>query len=74
MATDPDFACPFGITCENAKPFGLGDLVEKLAKPIAKALKMDCLDEQHHLKPDSGCAKRRDALNKIRLTSGPRPD
>ena len=51
---------------EETKPLtGLGDLVEKIAKPIAKALHMPCLDEQHKLRPESPCAKRRDALNKM---------
>ena len=45
----------------------LGDLVERAVKPIAVALGSDCLDEHHNLKPDSGCAKRRDALNRVRL-------
>lgn len=43
----------------------LGDRAERLAKPIAKALRMDCLDEAGNLKPESGCAKRRDRLNKL---------
>lgn len=50
----------------NSKPQpirGLGDLVERAAKPIAKALKMSCLDEKGQLKPVSPCGKRRDALN-----------
>lgn len=46
-------------------PAGLGDLVEKLVKPIARAIKSDCLDERDALKPGSPCAKRRDALNKL---------
>lgn len=43
----------------------LGDMVEAMAKPIAKALNMKCLDEKGGLKPESSCAKRRDALNKM---------
>lgn len=43
----------------------LGDIVERLAKPIAKALNLPCLDKDGNLKPESGCAKRRDALNKL---------
>ena len=42
---------------------GLGDVVERLAKPIAVALKMPCLDAKRELKPESPCAKRRDKLN-----------
>lgn len=44
---------------------GLGDLVERIAKPFAVALKMPCLDENKQLKPESPCAKRRDFLNRI---------
>ncbi len=44
---------------------GLGDVVETLAKPIARALRLDCLDENDKLKPESPCAKKRDALNRI---------
>jgi hypothetical protein len=44
---------------------GLGDRIERIVKPIAVALKMPCLDEQKQLKPDCGCAKRRDWLNKF---------
>jgi hypothetical protein len=44
---------------------GLGDLVEILAKPVARILKLDCLDDQGKLKPESGCAKRRDGLNRL---------
>jgi hypothetical protein len=52
--------CPHGIR-------GLGDLVELLAKPIAKALGLPCLDERSRLRPDSPCAKRRNALNRATL-------
>lgn len=44
---------------------GLGDMVEKIAKPIAVALKMPCLDEEKRLKQGCGCAKRRDWLNQV---------
>jgi len=47
----------------DRKTPGLGDRVELMAKPIARALRMDCLDAQGELKPDSGCAKRRAWLN-----------
>lgn len=47
---------------------GLGDLVEKVAKPIAKALGMDCLDKEGNLRPESKCAEKRDRLNRsVRL-------
>ena len=41
----------------------LGDKVERFAKPIAKALRLPCLDENDELLPESPCAKRRDRLN-----------
>lgn len=45
---------------------GLGDVVEKLAHPIAVALWLQCMDkETKALRPDSPCAKRRDAMNRI---------
>lgn len=43
----------------------LGDIVERLAKPIAIALSMKCIDENGQLKPDSGCAKRKAYLNEL---------
>ena len=46
------------------RPPGIGDYIEWLVKPIAVALKMDCLDEQQKLKPESPCGKRRDWANK----------
>lgn len=52
--------CPYGVQ-------GLGDIVEKIAKPIAKALNLPCLDEEKKLRPESPCAKRRNFLNKISL-------
>jgi len=64
-----DFRCPegcrIGQTENLPQPFrrGLGDVIEVFAKPIAKALKLPCLDDQDRLKPESPCAKRRDALN-----------
>jgi len=47
---------------------GLGDIIERAAKPFARAIGSNCLDERGALKPDSGCAKRRDALNRVRLS------
>jgi hypothetical protein len=43
---------------------GLGDAVEHLVKPIAKALNWPCNDAAGGLKPESRCAKLRDALNR----------
>ncbi|WP_309400571.1 hypothetical protein [Cerasicoccus maritimus] len=44
---------------------GLGDTVEKIAKPIAKALRLSCLDPAGALRPDSKCAQRRNKLNAL---------
>ena len=52
--------CPHGVR-------GLGDIVEHLAKPIARALGLPCLDERSRLRPDSPCAKRRNAMNRATL-------
>jgi len=44
---------------------GLGDLVAKLATPVAAALGLPCVDPQtKKLRPESGCAKRQSALNR----------
>jgi hypothetical protein len=43
----------------------LGDKIESLVKPIAKALKLPCLDGKGKLKPSSPCAKRRDKINQL---------
>lgn len=52
--------CPHGVK-------GLGDIVEMIAKPIAKALRLSCLDEANKLRPASPCAKRRNRLNAATL-------
>lgn len=50
---------------EHPQPHGLGDVVEKMAKPIARALGLDCLDQTTgELKPESKCAQRRKWLNR----------
>jgi hypothetical protein len=47
---------------------GLGDLVSSVATPIARALKLPCIDPAtRQLRPESGCAKRKALLNKIHL-------
>lgn len=52
----------------GARPsVGLGDLVERVAKPIGRALRLNCYDEAGNLRPESGCGKRKAALNRIRL-------
>ena len=49
----------------SARALRLGDKVERMVKPIAKLLKLPCLDKNGKLIPGTPCAKRRDALNKI---------
>jgi hypothetical protein len=45
----------------NMKP---GDMIAAAIKPIGYGvLGLDCYDNQGQLKPESGCAQRRDALN-----------
>jgi hypothetical protein len=42
----------------------LGDAISKVATPIASALNMPCVDPiTQQLRPESGCAQRRDAIN-----------
>lgn len=41
-----------------------GDLVERAVKPIARVLRLSCLDAKGKLKPQSPCGKRKAALNK----------
>lgn len=40
-----------------------GTVIEHLVKPIGRTLNLSCYDDQGQLKPESGCAKRRDAIN-----------
>jgi hypothetical protein len=45
---------------------GLGDLVAAVATPIARAFHLSCIDPAtNQLRPDSGCAQRRDRLNRL---------
>ncbi len=42
----------------------LGDKIAAVATPIARAMKLGCVDPvTRELRPDSGCAKMRDDLN-----------
>ncbi len=60
--TDPEFVCPHGIGTR----IGLGDVVAIIATPIARALKLPCIDPiTKELKPTSKCAERKAALNRI---------
>lgn len=45
---------------------GLGDIVGTIATPIARFLKLSCIDPNtNQLRPESPCAKRKKALNDI---------
>lgn len=66
----------FNATCPLPVPrwkpvtresMGLGDVVEIVSKPFARFLKLGCLDERGHLKPESACAKRKALLNQFSL-------
>lgn len=48
------------------KSFGLGDMVATVATPIARVLKLSCIDPKtHQLRPESKCAKRKQKLNNL---------
>lgn len=50
--------------------FNLGDVIASVATPMARVLKLPCIDPKTgKLKPDSGCQKRINRLNK--LTNSP---
>lgn len=52
--------------CARYRPRGLGDMVAAVATPIARALKLSCIDAAtQQLRPESGCAKRKAALNRL---------
>lgn len=53
------------LIIKSAKIKGLGDVIAKVATPVARALKLDCIDPvTKQLKPDSGCSKRKEGINK----------
>jgi hypothetical protein len=59
-----DFDCPHGFTSDKLPIRGLGDLVAKVAQPIAGMI--DSVAGTN-LKNCGGCKGRREALNKIKL-------
>lgn len=66
MVQELDFACPNGYDEANLPIRGLGDVVHAAALPIARALKLPCIDPKtQQLRPESGCEKRRRELNRI---------
>lgn len=45
----------------------VGDKIASMATPIARALRLPCIDpETRELRPESGCAQRREMLNQGR--------
>ncbi len=53
---------------------GLGDLVSAVATPIARTLGLGCVDPAtKQLRPESGCAQRRAALNRLFPMNTPDP-
>ncbi len=50
---------------------GLGDVVAAIATPIARALGLSCIDPAtQQLRPESPCAQRKAALNRVKLPGG----
>lgn len=48
----------------------LGDAIATVATPIARALQMPCIDPvTNQLRLDSGCAQRKEALNRLSVQS-----
>lgn len=53
------------LTRKHRRP-GLGDLVSAIATPIARLLRLPCVDKNtKELRPESPCAKRKAALNRL---------
>lgn len=69
---DPCAACPLARSrwgqwdCKPGEPVrGLGDLVHVIALPIARALRLPCVDPvTKKLRPESPCAARRRNWNR----------
>lgn len=78
---DPCASCPLRVwhaigKCEeHGKLNGLGDLVHAVALPIARALRLSCIDpETKKLRAESPCAARRRKLNEaVPFTATPPP-
>lgn len=58
----PEQAIPTASQAQAKR--GLGDIVAMVATPIARALKLPCIDPAtQNLRPDSPCARRKAWLN-----------
>lgn len=63
VVNERDFACPYGMD-----KTGLGSLIAAVATPIARVLRLSCVDPNtKKLRPESKCSQRRRALNQIRI-------
>lgn len=62
-----DFACPIGLPIAETEEerAGLGTMLEKLIGMIPGVKKLPCYGPDGRLKPQSECAKRRDALDRL---------
>lgn len=64
LVQELDFACPKGYDEANLPIHGFGDAVAAVATPIARALKLPCIDPKtQQLRRESGCEKRRRWMN-----------
>jgi hypothetical protein len=64
----PPAVKPRPYTPPASGKIGLGDLVSKFATPIARRLRMNCIDQATGLlKPGVPCARRKATLNKIQI-------
>lgn len=66
LAAFPGLAEHGTVVFASSRPKGLGDFVSTFATPIARALHLPCVDpETGKLRPESGCGKRREGLNRF---------
>jgi hypothetical protein len=64
--SDPKWREFMGTPEDCPHSFNLGNLVASIATPIARVLKLSCIDPAtQELRPESKCAKRKAALNKL---------
>lgn len=79
---DPCAGCPDGVyhehsDCDPSSPapiLGLGDLIHAVALPIARAIRMACVDpDTKKLRPYSPCAARRKKMNEVFPFTSPKP-
>lgn len=64
--TAEEYAAHRAASVPSVAKKGLGDLVAAVATPIARALRLPCIDPvTKQLRPESGCAQRQAALNRF---------